>query len=339
MMSISVLTPGLLTTIQDIGRYGYQKHGIIVSGAMDTYAMRLANIIVGNAENEGVLEITLIGPSLSIKKGSLISITGANLSPTINNRKVPMGRAVYLNEDCILEFGKCISGCRCYLAVAGGFNIPVIMESKSTYLRAGFGGKDGRVLVKNDELELGSISRISLNIINKLKEFNNKESFVFTSWYFKNYKMLNSDYTVIRVFKDRQFNYVTEESINEFLNCLFSIDTKSDRMGYRINGPEIKFKKNIEMISGEVSFGTIQIPPDGNPIILLADRATAGGYPKIAHVASYDIPKLVQLKPYDKIKFKMITLKEAEELYFKREKYIEELKESVKWLSSCHTRF
>lgn len=332
-MSITVLTPGLLTTIQDRGRYGYQKYGVIVSGAMDMYAMRLSNIIVGNDENEGVLEITLIGPSLSITKGNLISITGADLSPTINDKKVPLGRPIYLNEDSILKFGKCINGCRCYLSVAGGFDIPILMESKSTYLRAKLGGKEGRALQKSDVLEIGNRNELSLSTIEKLKKFKPKDHFVFTKWYVENLTKGNSSAVVIKVFEDRQFKNVSEESINEFFNSTFSIDTKSDRMGYRLNGTKIKFKENIEMISGEVSFGTIQIPPDGNPIILLADGATAGGYPKMAHVASCDIQKIVQLKPSDKVKFEKITLKEAEKLYLKREKYIEEVKKAIKLIN------
>lgn len=335
MMNITVLTPGLLTTVQDLGRYGYQKHGVIVSGAMDTYSMRLANIIVGNDENEAVIEITMVGPSLSLPKGSLISITGANLSPTINDKKVPLGRPVYIREESILKFGQCISGCRCYLAAAGGLDIPAFMESKSTYLRAKIGGKDGRALQKNDVLKLGSISERSADIIKKLIiESNKNDSVIFTPWYIRSSRVQNRENTVIRVFEDRQYKNISEESIEDFFISSFSIDVRSDRMGYRLNGPKIELKNKIEMISEEVSLGTIQIPPDGNPIILLADRATAGGYPKIAHVASYDIPKLVQLKPSDRIKFKKITLREAEILYLKREKYIAELKKSVKIMSN-----
>lgn len=329
-MSITVLSPGLLTTIQDRGRYGYQKHGVIVSGAMDSYAMRLANIIVGNDENEGVLEITFIGPSLKIEKGNLIAITGANLTPTINGKKVPLGRPVYLKEDGILKFGKMESGCRCYLSVAGGFDVPVFLESKSTYLRAKLGGKDGRALQKNDVINIGARSELSVKLIDKVKETFKNESFTYTKWYIKSFIDHKQEAAVIRVFEDRQFKFAAEESIEGFFNTAFSVDTKSDRMGYRLNGPKIKFKEKIEMISEEVSFGTIQIPPDGNPIILLADRATAGGYPKLAHVASCDIEKLVQLKPSDKIKFEKITLKEAEKLYLEREKYIKELKKAVK---------
>ena len=334
MKSITVLTPGFLPTIQDLGRYGYQKYGVIVSGVMDAYSMRLANILVGNAENEAVIELTMMGPSLSLSKGSLISIAGANLSPTIDGIEVPMLRPIYIREACILKFGQCSSGCRCYVAAAGGFDIPIFMESKSTYLRAKIGGKDGRALKKDDVLTLGAMGELSMNIAKKLElEANGKDSFVFSRWHPSNIRKQSSETVTIRVFEDRQFDNVSNKSIKEFFNSSFSIDSKSDRMGYRLNGPKIELKDKIEMISEEVSFGTIQVPPDGNPIILLADRATAGGYPKIAHVASYDLSKLVQLKPGDSVKFKKIILREAEVLYLKRERYLAELKKSVEALS------
>ncbi|WP_270565281.1 biotin-dependent carboxyltransferase family protein [Clostridium beijerinckii] len=332
-MNISVLSSGLLTTIQDLGRIGYQKYGVIVSGAMDTYAMRLSNIMVGNDENEAVLEMTLIGPSLKLEKGTLFSLTGGNLSPTINEIKVPMGRPIYLTKDCILKFGPCIKGCRSYLAVAGGFDVPKVMGSKSTYLRAGFGGFNGRALRKDDVLSIGVKSQLSHEIIKKMEDLDGNGEFVSSGWYMKNFMMQNPDSTVIRVFEDRQFNAISEESINKFFNSKFNVENQSDRMGYRLSGEKIQLKEKLEMISEEVSVGTIQIPPDGNPIILLADRQTAGGYPKIAHVASVDIQKIVQLKPNDKITFKKITLKEAEKLYFKREKDIVELKKSMRLIT------
>jgi len=332
-VNISVLSPGLLTTIQDLGRHGYQKYGVIVSGAMDTYAMRLSNILVGNEENEGVLEITLVGPSLKLEKGTLFSITGGDLSPTINGKKISKGRPIYLNNDCILKFGSCKAGCRSYLAVAGGFDVQKIMESKSTYLRAQFGGFKGRSLRKDDIIRIGVQNSSSIKIIKKLEEINGKGDFVSPSWYIKNFMIKNTESTVIRVFEDRQFNKISEESINIFFSSKFKIDSRSDRMGYRLSGEKIEFKEKLEMISEEVSIGTIQIPPDGNPIILLADVQTTGGYPKIAHVASADIQKIVQLKPNDKIEFKKITLKEAEKLYFEREKYILELKKSIELIT------
>lgn len=329
-MSISVLKPGLLTTIQDLGRYRYQKYGVIVSGAMDTYAMRLANIAVGNDENEGVLEITMIGPELKLEKGTLFSITGGNISPTIKGRKIPMGRPVYLNEDCILKFGACISGCRSYLAVAGGFEVTEVMESKSTYLRAQFGGFNGRKIQKGDILNVGIKSLTAYKIIKNLKEIDSKDEFIAPKWYFKESIAENKESAVIRVFPDRQFNSISHKSIAKFFSLEFNIENKSDRMGYRLSGERIELKEKLEMISEEVSVGTIQIPPDGNPIILLADRQTTGGYPKIAHVASVDISQIVQLKPGNKITFKQISIKEAEKLYLEREIYIAEVKKAIK---------
>jgi len=332
-VSITVLNPGLLTTIQDLGRCGYQKYGVIVSGAMDTYAMRLSNIVIGNEENEAVLEITMVGPVLELQKGTLFSITGADISPTIEGKAVPMNRPIYLKEDCTLKFGACKSGCRSYLAVAGGFDIPIVMDSKSTYLRAQLGGVEGRALKKSDVINIGVKSTISSRIISNLMETKWEDDFVTSSWYVKYYTKRNYKSTVIRVFEDRQFKYISDESINKFFRSEFNIDTKSDRMGYRLSGPKIELKEKLEMISGEVSMGTIQVPPDGNPIILLADKQTAGGYPKIAHVASVDIQRIVQLKPNEKISFKKITLKDAEKLFFQREKYISDIKKSIKLMT------
>ena len=326
---ICVLKPGILTTVQDLGRYGYQKYGIVVSGAMDIYSMKLSNILVGNNEKEGVFEITLKGPELEIQKGNLIAITGADISPEINGISVPMNRPVYLREDCILKFGECKNGCRSYIAFAGGFDIEPVMGSKSTYLRGKLGGIDGRALKKYDKIELGEKNFISKSIIQKLEEYKKSDTFVYPDWYINNYNIKKSDTQIIRFIEERQYVDLSEESKKRFLNSEFTIDSKSDRMGYRLKGPEIKLKSQIEIISGEVSFGTVQLPLDGNPIILLADRATAGGYPKIAHIAACDIQKLVQMKPSEKIKFKKITFSEAEELYLKRENYIKDIQKSI----------
>ena len=328
-MSIRILKPGLMTTIQDLGRYGYQRYGMVVSGAMDTYSMRLSNIVVGNNENEGVFEITLTGPELEIKKGNLIAITGADLSPTINGKRIPMNRPVYLKENCILKFGVCVNGCRSYLSVAGGMDIPYIMGSKSTYLRGKIGGMEGRALKKGDLINICEKSSMSRKIIEKLPKDKINPMISYPKWYVENYTPNNSKGLCIKIFEDRQYGELSDESRYAFLNSQFNISNKSDRMGYRLQGPKLKLKRKIEMISGEISFGTIQLPQDGNPIILLADRATAGGYPKIAHVAACDIPKLVQLKPGEKIKFNKITFSEAERLYLNNELNLEKIKKSI----------
>ncbi len=328
-MRISVLEGGLFTTIQDLGREGYQKYGVVVSGAMDSQAMQLANLAVGNAEQEAVLEITMIGPVLQLPKGSLIAITGADISPAIEGQTVPMGKAIYIQQDCTLTFGQCVRGCRAYFAVAGGFDIPSVMGSKSTYLRAKIGGLEGRTLQKGDVLPLGEKSEQSARIVKKLQGQGAAGVFAGSPWQVECPAADRAAETVIRVFEDQQTPYVTADSARAFFGTVFTVDAKSDRMGYRLNGPKLALNETIEMISGEVSFGTIQLPPDGNPIILMADRATAGGYPKIAHVIACDLPKLSQCKPGDKIRFAKSTRKEAEKAYIQREKHRDELKKSI----------
>lgn len=247
---------------------------------------------------------------------------------------------IIIKEDTILEFGPCLKGCRTYIAVCGGFDIKPVMGSVSTYLRGKLGGVEGRALQKGDVLSIKPKNEAGENIIKKLitnsKDTYNYSEFCAPHWYIRNYADYGeskSEYRVIRAFEDRQYKNFGDGALEKFWNSEFVIDTKSDRMGYRLKGAEIIMEEKIEMISGEVSFGTIQIPPDGNPIILLADRATAGGYPKIAHVCDYDIQKLVQIKPGERIKFKKIDIKDAEKLYIERLKEIEELKKSIELIT------
>lgn len=329
-MNIKVLRPGALTSIQDLGRHGYQKFGVIVSGAMDPYSLRIANLLVGNDEGEGALEITLAGPSLMMKKDTLFAITGGDLSPTINGEPVPMWRPVYLKKDSTLQFGACKSGCRAYLAVAGGYDIPVVMGSKSTYLRAGLGGFQGRALKAGDVLSVSPLSEQTDRLMRQFVKQSPSGSFVFTSWYAGNRQILgDTRNTTVRVLRGTQYEHFDAESTAKFWSCTFKITPQSDRMGYRLSGPVLKLAEPLEMISEAVSFGTVQVPPDGNPIILLADRQTAGGYPKIAQVAMVDIPLVAQSKPGCDIRFQEISLAEAENLYVQREKNMQNLKIAV----------
>lgn len=325
-MKVEILNAGFFTSIQDLGRTGFQKYGIIVSGAMDIYALRIANILVGNSEEEAAMEITLSGPEISLQKGMLLSITGADISPTIEGNNVPMWRPVYIKENCILKFGACKYGCRAYITFAGGFKIGKVMGSKSTYIKAGIGGYKGRILKKGDILELESPKKKLINFSNRFTKQLSTNKFISPNWYTKEMENKNCEVTIIRIIKERQFHSFTEESLNDFFHSVFSISIKSDRMGYRLTGAMLQLKKPLEMISEAVYFGTIQVPPEGNPIILLADRQTTGGYPKIAQVISVDIPKIAQLKPNEKIRFQEITLEQAEEIYFHREKYINYIK-------------
>jgi antagonist of KipI len=330
-MSIQVVTPGLLTSLQDLGRYGYQKYGVIVSGGMDSYSLRLANLLVGNEEGEAVLEMTLVGPTLLIEEDVLLAITGGDLSPTINSQPIPMGRPVLVKQGSILKFGACQSGCRAYVAVRGGYDIPEVMGSKSTYIRAGIGGYQGRALLAGDVLSV-KLPQADLPLLASLSKKLGSHFFVSTSWYAgkSNISQRSQEYT-IRVMPSSQFEFFTSDSREQFFQQNFKITTQSDRMGYRLAGPLLQLTQPLEMVSEAVALGTVQVPPDGNPIVLLADRQTVGGYPKIAQVAGVDIANLAQIKPGGTILFQAISLAEAERLYVAREEEMEQLKVAIQY--------
>ena len=330
-MSMTVLRPGLLSSIQDQGRYGFQKYGVIVSGAMDSYALRVANILVGNEEDEGVLEMTLMGPSLRLEQDMLLAITGGDMAPTINGAAVPMWRPVYVKQGSVLDFKGCKPGCRSYLAVAGGYDIPAVMGSKSTYLRAGLGGFHGRALQQDDVLagqapRSKQADRLIKQLVVKLQD----HSFAATNWYAAKAHIPQPSQPIqVRVTCGSQYEQFTPESRTQFFNCPFQVTSQSDRMGYRLSGPVLTLSESLEMVSEAVALGTVQVPPDGNPIILLADRQTAGGYPKIAQVAAVDIALIAQTRPGDKIDFQEISLEVVEQLYLEREAYLQQLKQAI----------
>ncbi|TDL91854.1 biotin-dependent carboxyltransferase family protein [Vibrio vulnificus] len=327
-MSLRVIKPGLLTSIQDLGRKGFQQHGVIVSGAMDAHSLRIANMLVGNEQGEAALEITLMGPTIKVEKNCLISITGGNLSPTIDNKVVPMWRPILVKSGTMLRFKGCKSGCRAYLAVAGGFAIPEVMESKSTYLRAGIGGYMGRALKADDVLEFNEPS----------KNLDDREgAFSFPKWFVNEKEFLPGGKPLIRFIDGSQYEYFTDYSKDSFVAGAFKVSNQSDRMGYRLSGPTLKLKDNVELLSEAVTNGSVQVPPDGNPIILLADSQTTGGYPKIAQVITADLPIIAQVKPGESIQFSRVNLNEAERLFLQKERQLKELQVSVslalnKWL-------
>ncbi|KAF0815555.1 MULTISPECIES: 5-oxoprolinase subunit C family protein [unclassified Cytobacillus] len=327
---IKVLKPGLLSSIQDLGRTGYQKFGIIASGAMDPFSHRMANLLAGNEENEPTMEITMMGPVLAFEEDTLISICGGDLSPSINGQPIRTWRSVFVKKGSELKFGGCKKGCRAYLAAAGGFAVPEIMNSKSTYLRAGLGGFKGRALKSGDVLETGKPSLLSLKMTGYLSKQLLDKNFVENDWGISS--KLIPEYVgnpEIRITRGRQFELFSHESRIQLFNDVFEVTAQSDRMGYRLKGLSLALSEHAEQISEAVNFGSIQVPPDGNPIVLLADRQTTGGYPKIGQVAAVDLPLLAQAKPGDALQFTEITSEQAQQLLIKREIELKELKQGI----------
>ena len=312
-MGFKVIKSGMLSTIQDLGRYGHRKSGVIVSGSMDKLALKIGNLLLGNKEEEAGLEITLIGPVLLFEKEQLIVLTGADLSPSIDGIPLTMWRPTYVPKGALLSFGKPIKGCRTYLSVSGGFKIKPALGSSATYLQAGIGGWEGRALKAGDQIPFNQVI---------------KDSGKF-SWSPDLKLYPNPDTQTIRVIAGPEFNLFSEESRQAFFNEIFNISKENNRMGYRLDGPEIQLTIAREMLSSAVAFGTIQVPPKGKPIVLMADCQTTGGYPRIANVITPDLSILAQKQTGNEIKFELITLAEAQKYLLHQEQQLKQLKHAI----------
>jgi biotin-dependent carboxylase-like uncharacterized protein len=311
--SIKILRAGFFTTVQDIGRRGYQKFGMPVAGVMDNFSYRVANFLVGNNDGEAVLEATFLGPELEFSDEMVIAVTGANMKPKLNGKEIPMWESVKVNKGDKLALGGILNGIRSYIAFSGYLDIELVNNSKSTYVKSGIGGFEGRKLIDKDELKI----KVSNNaVVGKYLD----------PKYFPIFSKKNN----IRVILGPQDDYFTQEGINSFLNSDgYKITKEADRMGYRLEGEIIKHKENADIISDGALFGSVQVPANGCPIILMADRQTAGGYTKIATVISSDLPKISQMGSDNEIVFEKISLEESHEVYREYEKTILKIKEQI----------
>lgn len=323
-MKLRVIRPGLLSSIQDGGRTGYQKHGVIVSGVMDPFAHRIANLLVGNEGHEATVEMSLRGDTWEVLEDSLLAICGADMRPLVEDRPLPLWKPVWVRKGACIQFGGSREGARAYLAIAGGFRVTPVMESRSTYLRAGIGGYQGRALQKGDELAADNPPAQAQRLFASLQIQAGGEPFFAPEWSIASELFPRYDARpTIRVLRGNQYDWFTEESRANFFAKPFRVSSQSDRMGYRLEGNTLeRTHPNQELISEAVTFGTVQVPAEGNPIVLLADRQTTGGYPKIAQIISVDLPIIAQTKPGDLIHFREVTHAEAERLLFEREQLI-----------------
>jgi antagonist of KipI len=327
-MSLEIIKPGLLTTIQDTGRYHFRKQGVILSGAMDNVALRIGNILVGNPEEEAALELTFTGPEIRFTQPYLIAITGTLNTPYINKEPISLWKPVYVNEGCVLTFGLPRKGSRAYLTVAGGMNIPKVMGSYATYLRANIGGWHGRQLQAGDVISCKKPMGRTQQLMEEVKTdgLNYRQAkWGLASKYYPAVKQNQ----LIRVIRGPEYECLSEESKADLWNKSFQVSTQSDRMGYRLEGNKLSINTPVELISSAVTFGTLQLPSDGNPIILMADHQTTGGYPRIAQVISADISVMAQVLPQQTIRFKEISLQDAQQLYYAQESVIRQVRMAV----------
>lgn len=303
-MGVIVESPGIQTTVQDEGRFGYQQFGVSPAGPMDTQSFCLANILVGNKRSEGVLEMTFSGPKLRFEKDNIIAITGGDMMPTINGEPAPMYQAVFIHAGDILAFGVGGSnGCRGYLAFAGGLDIPIVMGSKSTLMRNQLGGIKGRKLEKGDAIGFANpMNHLPHMEMRKLKP-----------------EVFPKGELTLRVVVGPQDTEFSEEELRRFFWYGAEITNEFDRMGCRLRREEpLQHKGDGNIITDGISFGSIQVPTNGQPIIMLADRQSTGGYTKIGTVISTDLPKLAQSVPGCRVRFIRVGIELAQDLYIRR---------------------
>jgi antagonist of KipI len=284
-MEVKVARAGMLTTVQDLGRKGHLAEGVPFGGAADPFALRVANMLVGNPEGSPALEITLTGPELEFGGPGWVAVCGARFE------EVPAWRPIRVEAGDRLKFGKRIHGCRGYLSISGGFEVPEVMGGRGTFLAAGLGGFHGRALRDGDVIRSIDSGRL------------------LTGRWSMDERMLPhySREPIVRAIPGAQAG----EFDDSFYSFRFGITPRSNRMGIRLDGCALERKGDAELVSTAVGPGTVQVPPDGNPIVLMADAQTLGGYPRIAHVASVDIPLLAQLAPGDGVWFARTTVAEA----------------------------
>jgi biotin-dependent carboxylase-like uncharacterized protein len=318
--AFEVIEPGIFTTIQDLGRKGFFASGIPPSGAMDRFALRMGNLLVKNPLEEAGIEMTAIGMKVRILQETVIALTGADFSAQVNGNAITLWEAVYLKEGDILSIGKPNQGWRGYLCVAGGIDIPPVLGSKSTYTLGGLGGIRGRTLKKGDLIPVG----VPRSPLDTLKGRMVKESVLTEAGSEKE----------LRVILGPQDDHVKEESIEVFLNSSYKVSIRSNRVGYRFEGPQLFFKERPEsrdagldpsnIVDDGNAIGAIQIPAGKEPICLGPDGVTMGGYVKIACLISADMDRMAQLKPKDLVRFRSVTVDEA---YFILKKLIESAEE------------
>ena len=325
-MQIRILKPGMLSTIQDQGRLYHLSQAVPLSGAMDPLSARIANIALGNTETAAILEFTYGAASFMAETDLLIAFAGAGAALKADGICLPMEHPVFVPSGMTLTLSNTTSGLRTYLAVAGGWDVPQVLGSRSTYLPAAFGGYKGRALKKGDLLNNTSeISSATATLLSQLRG----DQLSWTNWSIPRTLFLANEPGLIRIVPGHEFAWFDAQSIISLLTDTFYLDLNSNRMGCQLKGPPIKRSVTQELISTAVGPGTIQVSGDGTMILLMADCQTTGGYPRIAQVAAADLPRCAQLRPGDPIRFIEISSSEAEILYLEQEKHLARLSSAV----------
>jgi antagonist of KipI len=314
-MSLEIIKAGLLDTVQDTGRYGFQHQGINPGGAMDRYSACLANALLGKELREPVVEMHFPAAKILFRKKAVICLAGADFTPLLNGDEVSIHQPVFVDKNSVLSFNGKRKGARCYLSVLNSLAIEPWLNSYSTNLKASAGGYYGRRLEKDDEIRFADL------------EIKIQKEFILLPW---RYNLADNAKNDIEFIAGPEWNWLSTKSQTSFLNNAFLITPLSDRMGYRLEGEVLEQQRKEQLISSAVNFGTVQLLPSGQLIVLMADHQTTGGYPRIANVISAHLPQLSQLNAGDKIAFVITSRKVAEEKFMAQQKYLHSLQNTCK---------
>lgn len=346
-MSVSVLTPGLLTTVQDRGRRGYAALGVGVAGPMDDVAFRLANALVGNSDDAAALEITIIGPHLRFDTAATIALTGAGFAAQIDGSSIESWRAINISAGAVLACGRARRGARGYLAVAGGFTVEPVLGSAATDVNARLGPFGGRALAMHDtlwfaagalqahpgQLSVGALQARpgrryeNLVAVAPLVLLQNPSA---SAWSLDPRPWFDPDpHGPIRMIRGSHFDTLDHASREALFTAPFRIAADSNRVGFRLDGRHLAFAGPLELVSEPVGFGTVQLPHGGQPIALMAEHPTTGGYPRIGQIAAIDLSRLAQRRPGDPVRFVEIDLDQAQTRYLARERELARLLDAI----------
>lgn len=309
--------------MQDVGRIGFREFGVSLGGALDSHALRVANLLVGNDESDAGLEITLGGLRLRFDDERTVAWCGGEFDVRVGSTSLPAGHATFISagEELIVNPPKL--GCRSWLAISGGIGVPIVLGSRSTDLRGNFGGLDGRPLRDGDLIPLGKIRR-SPALVTLRRGRQTAATEKVSSWSAPiDWTTTAKTEPVLRFVRGSDWDRFNPSSHLALTNETFAVSPDSDRMGARLDGPELKRNEDVDLVSEAVAPGTIQVPPSGKPIVLLGDCQTIGGYPKIAHVITVDLPVAAQLRAGDTVRFQEISRADAHRLLCERERELE----------------
>ena len=323
-MSATAIRAGFLTSVQDLGRTGFREFGVSLGGALDPHAVRVANLLAGNDESAAGLEITFGGLRLRFSNDRIVVWCGGNFDARVSSAFLAAGHpsVVRVGEEFSIQSPSI--GCRAWLAISGGIDVPVVLASRSGDLRTGFGGVKGRPLRDGEEFPLGENSERAKVLIEKLRQEKIAHWKPPHDW-----SSTARQGPVLRYIRGSDGDRFVQSANKLFSNASFFVSPDSDRMGIRLDGPRLERSEDVDLLSEAVAPGTVQVPPSGKPILLLNDCQTIGGYPKIAHVITVDLPIAAQLCPGDRVRFSKVSIADAHALLLERERNLEQFRRGL----------